>query len=280
MTAITPARLEGIRRYFSTLTPEQRKQMTKSANDSPHWSERHGAELVRERISDALRAAAKKATPEQRKQRATAANEEMKRQRASGTFFKNVPGPVGCGKNKFTSEKIARSAAARCGTKNPVFRIINGKTHGDRLREGLVRNGTIKCGRHNGMFGRPSHGGRRTFHRLATGIIVSMRSTWEAAFACYLESISVPYLYEPKTFDFGNLTYTPDFYLSGVDLWVEIKGFMRKDDERRIALLKQGHQVLIIGNQEYRELNLSWFRAKALEQDALIRVERVPCTSC
>ena len=103
-----------------------------------------------------------------------------------------------------------------------------------------------------------------------------MRSTWEAAFAAYLEGIGVPYLYEPRTFDFGALTYTPDFFLPGVDSWVEVKGYMRPDDEERICLLKREHQVLVVGQRQYRELNLSWFRAKALEQDSLLRAERMP----
>ncbi len=55
-----------------------------------------------------------------------------------------------------------------------------------------------------------------------------MKSTWELKYAEYLDKQGIKWLYEPKAFDLGNTTYTPDFYLPESDTYVEIKGFWRK----------------------------------------------------
>ena len=51
------------------------------------------------------------------------------------------------------------------------------------------------------------------------------RSSWEVEYAKYLDKSSIKWLYESKTFDLGNTTYTPDFYLPESDTYVEIKGY-------------------------------------------------------
>lgn len=51
------------------------------------------------------------------------------------------------------------------------------------------------------------------------------RSNWEVAYAKYLDKHNIKWLYEPKTFDLGDTTYTPDFYLPKNDTYIEIKGY-------------------------------------------------------
>jgi hypothetical protein len=60
-----------------------------------------------------------------------------------------------------------------------------------------------------------------------------MRSSWEILFAKFLDFNNIAWLYEPKAFDLGNCTYTPDFYLPETNEYIEIKGWWRDD-----ALLK------------------------------------------
>jgi len=54
---------------------------------------------------------------------------------------------------------------------------------------------------------------------------INMRSSWEIKFAKYLDKLGIKWQYEPKTFDLGSTTYTPDFKLSD-SVYVEIKGYM------------------------------------------------------
>jgi len=66
-----------------------------------------------------------------------------------------------------------------------------------------------------------------------------MRSTWEVAYAKYLIKNKIKWQYESKTFDLGNTTYTPDFYLPESDTYVEIKGYWRKDAKKKIKLFRK-----------------------------------------
>jgi predicted nuclease of restriction endonuclease-like RecB superfamily len=80
----------------------------------------------------------------------------------------------------------------------------------------------------NPLFGKlPSHGKRIKYKGIC------MRSSWEVSYAKYLDKNNWKWLYESKTFDLGNMTYTPDFYLSEDNAYVEIKGYWRDN-----ALLK------------------------------------------
>jgi hypothetical protein len=61
-----------------------------------------------------------------------------------------------------------------------------------------------------------------------------MRSTWEVAYAKYLDSLGVSWLYEAITFVFQDFSYTPDFYLREEDVFVEIKGYFDVRSRKKI----------------------------------------------
>jgi len=54
-----------------------------------------------------------------------------------------------------------------------------------------------------------------------------MKSSWESKYAEYLDKNNIKWLYESKTFNLGDCTYTPDFYLPKQDLYIEVKGWFR-----------------------------------------------------
>lgn len=66
-----------------------------------------------------------------------------------------------------------------------------------------------------------------------------MRSSWEVNFAQYCDKKNIKWQYESKTFDLGNTTYTPDFYLPAYDMYVEIKGYFRNNAKRKMTLFKK-----------------------------------------
>lgn len=91
----------------------------------------------------------------------------------------------------------------------------------------------INKGNKNGMFGIPTphpKGGKYKD--------IGMRSSYEIAYAKYLDKNNIKWKYESKRFDLGELTYTPDFYLPKSDKYVEIKGWWRKKDKKRFKLFK------------------------------------------
>jgi len=73
-----------------------------------------------------------------------------------------------------------------------------------------------------------------------------MRSTWEVAYAKYLDKQGTKWLYESKTFTLKNTTYTPDFYLPESDTYVEIKGWRRNDFVDKIKEVKKLFKINII----------------------------------
>ena len=86
-----------------------------------------------------------------------------------------------------------------------------------------------------------------------------MRSSWEVAYAEYLDRQKIKWQYESKTFDLGDTTYTPDFYLPETDEYIEIKGFFRKDAKRKFKLFKKKYyhiKIFLLTGKELKKLNI------------------------
>jgi hypothetical protein len=66
---------------------------------------------------------------------------------------------------------------------------------------------------------------------------INFKSSWEWLFAKWLDLSGVKWKYEPKAFELvinkKETTYTPDFYLPELDLWIEIKGWWRKKSKAK-----------------------------------------------
>lgn len=67
---------------------------------------------------------------------------------------------------------------------------------------------------------------------------LNLRSNWEANFVRVLNGYKIKFEFEPTVFSFpikrGTKGYTPDFYLTKTDEWVEIKGYL--DNKSKIKL--------------------------------------------
>jgi len=154
-----------------------------------------------------------------------------------------------CGKETLPNSKMCRSCATkeqlknanhllkynlnRKGKNSPMF----GKHHSKKSKQKMsdkhknkvltkihkeniskALKGTRK-GRNNPMFNKVTTSKRGNYNG------IYMRSSWEIAYAGYLDKNNIKWLYESKTFDLGNTTYTPDFYLPETNEYIEIKGY-------------------------------------------------------
>lgn len=100
---------------------------------------------------------------------------------------------------------------------------------------GIIRRGkSINKGRNNGMFGKPTPHGKGSYYKN-----IWMRSSYEIAYAKWLDKKKTKWIYESKTFDLGEMNYTPDFYLPENDTYIEIKGYWRTGALLRFKLFKQ-----------------------------------------
>lgn len=52
---------------------------------------------------------------------------------------------------------------------------------------------------------------------------IRFRSRMEARWAVFMDTLGIPYDYEPEGFELGGLRYLPDFYLPNQDAYLEIK---------------------------------------------------------
>jgi len=81
-----------------------------------------------------------------------------------------------------------------------------------------------------------------------------MRSSYEIKFAQFLDLSEIKWLYEPEVFDLDNTTYTPDFYIPEWDLYVEVKGWWRKQAKTKFMKFKK----------QYIDKNIEVFDKKRL----------------
>jgi len=85
------------------------------------------------------------------------------------------------------------------------------------------------------------------------------RSTWEANFCRILKQKGIKYKYEPKTFYFKSINYTPDLFIPSINIWVEIKGYMDEKSKQKInRFIESGKQLLIIEEKLYHYLQSYW----------------------
>ena len=127
-------------------------------------------------------------------------------------------------KNKKSSAQIAE--IIKCG-RNTILRYLK------RYSISIRNRNEIHKGNKHPMFGKVTHGKWGKYKG------ISMRSSYEIAYAKYLDKQQINWLYEFKTFDLGHNTYTPDFYLSELDKYIEIKGWWRDKGKKKFKLFKR-----------------------------------------
>ena len=68
------------------------------------------------------------------------------------------------------------------------------------------------------------------------GSKIWLRSSYEIRTATILDKLCVSWIYEPTAFELTELetTYRPDFYLPELDVWWEVKGWMRPEAKSKI----------------------------------------------
>jgi len=66
-----------------------------------------------------------------------------------------------------------------------------------------------------------------------------LRSSYELAYATYLDEHKILYLYENYTYPLGDTTYTPDFFLPQFMKFIEIKGYMSQKAQEKINKFRE-----------------------------------------
>lgn len=77
------------------------------------------------------------------------------------------------------------------------------------------------------------------------GRLSRFRSTWEVVFARYLDSQGLEWAYESHTWLLSDGTaYTPDFWVPSLNIYFEVKGWMRERSARKLKLFRAEYPTL------------------------------------
>jgi hypothetical protein len=141
------------------------------------------------------------------------------------------------------------------GQNNPMFGIKLLKEKNGNYGK---RHKGLNSGKNNPMYGRPCPS-KVNSYKGGYYKNIWMRSSWEIAYAKYLDENNIDWKYEYKTFNLGESTYTPDFYLTKTKEYIEIKGYWREGTKEKFELFKQLYpniKITIIGNEKLKELKI------------------------
>lgn len=176
-------------------------------------------------------------------------------------FYENGGEPWNKGLTKENNASLAvvsRKVQEKLNGRNIHRERLTEKEYEEYISEMSIR----MSGKGNPMYGKATRISKSGYRE---DIGHYVRSTWEADYARVLNFIDEPYLYEPKTFeltreDGSSITYTPGFYLTDKDTYVEIKGFMREIDAEKIKLIQEQYDIKleVIQSSEFAELQLKY----------------------
>lgn len=72
-----------------------------------------------------------------------------------------------------------------------------------------------------------------------------LKSSWELAFAKYLDNSDFEWTYEPMSFPTPYGYYTPDFYIEELDIFIEVKGRWRDDSKKKFDYLSKLKTIIL-----------------------------------
>ena len=149
--------------------------------------------------------------------------------------------------HKFSKVTKRKMSEARKGNRNPAY------TDGKCCEQYYCIDCKKKISKHSGAYGNGRCGScaskitykkykqRRYNGTVKAGFYKSiyMRSSWEIKYAKYLDKKKIKWSYEPDVFDVDDTTYTPDFYLPKLKTYIEIKGWLKIKDKKKMNMFKK-----------------------------------------
>jgi hypothetical protein len=80
------------------------------------------------------------------------------------------------------------------------------------------------------------------------GDVTWMRAATEIAWASYLDSVGIEWVYEPRAIKLANgVRYVPDFYLPAMNSWQEVKGRETDEAMEKYRAFAQSNDCTLVG---------------------------------
>jgi len=102
-----------------------------------------------------------------------------------------------------------------------------------------IRKKVGSPGKLNPRYGKSSAHGKGNWYIRKDGTKVWMRSSYEIAFAKWLDNRGLTWKYEPKRFYLKDRTYAPDFQIKEWKSWIEIKGWFHERHQETIKQFRE-----------------------------------------
>ncbi len=93
-------------------------------------------------------------------------------------------------------------------------------------------------GENHYRYGKPAAHGKGEWYN-KNGEKIWMRSSYEIAFARWLDGKNLTWDYEPKRFYLKDRTYMPDFWIKEWNSWIEIKGWFHERHQETIRQFRE-----------------------------------------
>jgi hypothetical protein len=109
---------------------------------------------------------------------------------------------------------------------------------------------------------------------------IQMKSKLETKIAMFLDGLGIKWKYEPTNFLLSNgITYVPDFFLTELQMWLEVKGDIQEHNKQisELFVIENKTELILISNKE-----AMWFSAKdwvdGFNFDTMVFIGK--CRSC
>jgi len=173
------------------------------------------------------------------------------------------PCPI-CGKSVLRNEVRKRMGIA----------IYCSMTCRNRARKGRAKPESFRrrmSGKRNPMYGKPPvHPSPIEYRGLR------LRSSYELRFCVAMDEAGIRYEYEPRRFQMADRTYLPDFFLPDLDLWIEVKGWVRRKHEFLMREFRKEYGPILL----FRKPSLESFEScPSSGRTAFLAQERVSILS-
>jgi hypothetical protein len=166
------------------------------------------------------------------------------------------------------SNKDSKYCSLECSYTSPCRKEFS-KEH----KRKISNFAKTRIGKLNPMYGRKAAHGKGSWHISFESKRFFLRSSWELAFAKYLDSKKIKYEVENKRFPIKYTyegiekegTYCPDFYLPEKDKYYEIKGWWRDDAKSKYDAFNSQYpdiKNILITSAFLKKLNLKDVRLK------------------
>jgi hypothetical protein len=88
---------------------------------------------------------------------------------------------------------------------------------------------------------------RSQYYEKSDGSTIWLRSSYEVRIAKTLDRLGLAWIYEAKRFSIPelNTTYLPDFYISDIDMWWEIKGYIDDQFKEKYTIFNKIYDIPI-----------------------------------